>query len=410
MRVLIADAFSESHLAGFQRLGLEVDYRPQLSAAELPQAILGVNILIVRSKQVSAAAIDAGTALGLIVRAGAGVNTIDIKAASARGVFVTNCPGQNAIAVAELTMGLLLAMDRRIPDQVADLRAGRWNKKEYSKAAGLHGRTLGVIGTGAIGQAVISRARAFGMQVVAWSRSLTSERAAALQVTRAETVASLCAQSDVVTIHVAYADGTLGLVGEAALSRMRPKAILINTSRAEVLDTSAVRKAIADKGLRVALDVFDREPEKAEGAFTDDLVQLPGVLGSHHIGASTEQAQSAIADETLRIVADYVQSGEVHNCVNILPPSKTPARAELVVRHHDKVGVLAEVLGAIRRHNINVETMQNTIFQGARAACARIRLGTRPSAELLAEIRSRVEEVIHVDVIELPEQSHHGAL
>ena len=179
---------------------------------------------------------------------------------------------------------------------------------------------------------------------------------------------------------------------------------------AEVLDTSAVRKAIADKGLRVALDVFDREPEKAEGTFTDDIVQLPGVLGSHHIGASTEQAQSAIADETLRIVADYVQSGEVHNCVNILPPSKTPARAELVVRHHDKVGVLAEVLGAIRRHNINVETMQNTIFQGARAACARIRLGTRPSAELLAEIRSRVEEVIHVDVIELPEQSHHGAL
>ena len=250
---------------------------------------------------------------------------------------------------------------------------------------------------------VVTRAQAFGMNVIAWSRSLTPEKAAALQVTRAETLPSLCGQSDAVTVHVAYTPETHQLIGEAALSRMRHRAMLLNTSRAEVIDTAALRQAIADKGLRVAVDVFDREPEKAEGAFEDDLVGLPGVIGTHHVGASTEQAQSAIADETLRIVRGYVQSGEVQNCVNILPPPQTPARAELVVRHHDKVGVLAEVLGAIRRHNINVETMQNMIFQGAKAACARIRLGTRPSAELLAEIRSRTDEVIHVDVLELPE-------
>lgn len=403
MKILIADVFSESHLTGFQKLGLELDYRPQLPAAELPQALSGVSILVVRSRQVSKKAIEAGTALSLIVRAGAGVNTIDLNAASARGVFVANCPGQNSIAVAELTMGLLVALDRRIPEQVAELRAGRWNKKEYSKASGLHGRTLGVVGTGSIGQAVIARAQAFGMNVIAWSRSLTVEKAAALQVTRAETLPSLCGQSDAVTVHVAYTPETHQLIGEAALSRMRHRAMLLNTSRAEVIDTAALRRAIADKGLRVAADVFDREPEKAEGAFEDDLVTLPGVIGTHHVGASTEQAQSAIADETLRIVRGYVQSGEVQNCVNILPPPQTPARAELVVRHHDKVGVLAEVLGAIRRHNINVETMQNMIFQGAKAACARIRLGTRPSAELLAEIRSRTDEVIHVDVLELPE-------
>lgn len=403
MKILIADAFSESHLAGFQKLGLEVDYRPQLPAAELPGALAGVNILVVRSRQVSRKAIEAGTALSLIVRAGAGVNTIDLAAASARGVFVANCPGQNAIAVAELTMGLLIALDRRIPEQVAELRAGRWNKKEYSKASGLHGRTLGVVGTGSIGQAVIRRAQAFGMHVIAWSRSLTPEKAELLGVARAETLPSLCGQSDAVTLHVAYAPETDKLIGEAALSRMRHRAMLINTSRAEVIDTAALRQAVADKGLRVAADVFDREPEKAEGVFEDELVQLPGVIGTHHVGASTEQAQTAIADETLRIVRGYVQSGEVQNCVNILPPPQTPARAELVVRHHDKVGVLAEVLGAIRRHNINVETMQNMIFQGAKAACARIRLGTRPSADLLAEIRSRTDEVIHVDVLELPE-------
>jgi D-3-phosphoglycerate dehydrogenase len=177
VKILIADAFSESHLAAFSRLGLDVDYRPQLAAAELPKAISGVSILVVRSKQVSAATIEAGSSLGLIVRAGAGVNTIDLDSASHRGVFVANCPGQNAVAVAELTLGLLLALDRRLPEQVADLRAGKWNKKEYSKAAGLHGRTLGVIGTGAIGQAVIARAKAFGMRVLAWSRSLTPERA-----------------------------------------------------------------------------------------------------------------------------------------------------------------------------------------------------------------------------------------
>jgi D-3-phosphoglycerate dehydrogenase len=403
MKILIADTFSETHLDGFHKLGLDVDYKPQISAAELPRQVEGASVLIVRSKQVSAATVEAGGALGLIVRAGAGVNTIDLEAASRRGVYVANCPGQNAIAVAELTIGLLISLDRRIADQVAELRAGRWNKKEFSKAQGLFGRTFGVIGTGPIGQAVIARARAFGMNVIAWSRSLTPERARALGVTRIDTVPSLCSQSDAVSIHVAYTPETHGLIGETALSRMRPRAMLVNAARAEVIDSAALRQAIADKGLRVALDVFPREPDKPEAPFEDDLVRLPGLYGTHHVGASTEQAQTAIADETLRIVAAYVQSGDVPNCVNVLSPHRTPARAEVIVRHHDRIGVLAEVLGAIRRHNINVEAMHNTIFQGARAACARIRLGTRPGPELLAEIRARKDEIIHVDVIELPE-------
>lgn len=401
MQALIADAFSEEHLGALHALGLDVDYAPTVSAAELLQKAAQTQILIVRSKAVQRPVIESAKMLGLIVRAGAGVNTIDIDAASERGVFVANCPGQNAIAVAELTMGHLLCLDRRIPDQVMALHAGRWNKKEYSKAKGLFGRTLGVIGLGAIGLAVVARARAFGMNVAVWSRSLTAERARALGVTRADSIESLCEQADAVTVHLAYTPQTKHAIGAAAFGRMKPGALFINASRAEIVDTEALQKALSEKHLRVGLDVFDHEPEKGEASFSDPLLAHKTVYGTHHVGASTEQAQAAIADETVRIVAAYVQSGDVPNCVNVLPAARTPAAAELIVRHFDCVGVLAEVLGSVRRHHINVEAMHNTIFAGAKAACARIRLATRPSAELLAEIRSR-PEMIHVDVIDLP--------
>jgi len=399
MKVLIIDAFPEPHLEELRKLGLSVDYRPQLKADELAGAVDGVSVLVARSKEGRRDAIERGLALALIVRAGAGVNTIDLAAASKRGIFVANCPGKNAIAVAELTLGLLLSLDRRIPDEVADLRGGVWNKKEYGKADGLYGSTLGVVGLGAIGLEVAKRARAFGMKLVGWSRSLTDEQAEALGMVRMKTVPELCAAAHAVTLHVALTPDTRGLPGEAALGRLRPRAILINTSRAEVVDGAALRRAIADQGLRVALDVFDKEPKASAGAFEDEVVKLPGVYGTHHVGASTEQAQSAVADETVRIVRAFVERGDVPNCVNLA--TRSPAAFQLVVRHYDKVGVLAEVLGAIRRHHINVEEMENTIFDGAQAASAKIRLGGRPPPELLDEIRKRADEIIHVDVVEL---------
>lgn len=399
MKILIIDAFSEAHLEDFRKLGLTVDYKPQLKAEELPDAMAGATILVARSKKVSREAIERARELTLIVRAGAGVNTIDVKAASARGVYVANCPGKNSIAVAELTMGLLLALDRRIPDEVADLRAGRWNKKEYSKADGLYGRTLGVIGLGSIGAEVARRARAFGMRVVGWSRSLTDERAAELGIERARTVPELCAVSDAISIHVALTADTKGLVGEAALSRLRERALVINTSRAEVIDSAALKRFIAEKHLRVGTDVFDAEPAAAQGAFEDELGKHPSVYGTHHVGASTEQAQSAVADETVRIVRSFLEKGEVPNCVNLAV--RSPAKFQLMVRHFDRVGVLAEVLGAIRRHQINVEEMENTIFEGAQAASAKIQLSARPSAQLLDELRGHADTIIHVDVVEL---------
>src|SRR5512136_984043 len=180
--LLVADAFPKEHLGSFSTLGLTVDHRPDVSARDLPTAARDAAILVVRGKQVTAEVFAGAPALSLVVRAGAGVNTIDVGAASRRGVYVANCPGQNSIAVAELTIGLLVALDRRIPDKVALLRAGKWDKKTFSEAEGLFGRTLGVAGVGSIGREVVKRARALGMNVMAWSKDLDEAAAKELGV------------------------------------------------------------------------------------------------------------------------------------------------------------------------------------------------------------------------------------
>ena len=177
MRILIADKLSTRPLEQLSFLGLKLDYRPDLDADELVRALADVNILVVRSTKVTREAIEAAPSLNLIVRAGAGVNNIDVDAASDRGIYVSNCPGKNGAAVAELTMGLMVALDRRLVEATTSLREGRWSKNEFSEAPGLFGRRMGIAGFGAIGRMVAGRAQAFGMPVTAWSRSLTVARA-----------------------------------------------------------------------------------------------------------------------------------------------------------------------------------------------------------------------------------------
>lgn len=401
MKLLVADKFSERHLEELRSLGLEVEYAPQLSKGDLPTHLAGVSALIVRSTEVSAQAIEAADALTLVVRAGAGVNTIDRTAASRRGIFVANCPGKNAIAVAELVVGLLCAVDRRIPDQVAELRQGRWNKKQYGVADGLFGRTLGILGVGSIGAEVAVRASALGMRVVAWSRSLGETRARELDIVRLESPIDVARQADAVSVHVALAQETRGLCGSAFFAAMKPRAIFLNTARAEVVDASALEKAVREQGLRVGLDVHSGEPDTGTGQLQSPLLSLPSVYGTHHVGASTQQAEGAIADEAVRIVRSFVECGEVPNCVNLC--KRSPARWQLVVRHYDRVGVLANVLGSLRRHAINVEEMDNQVFDGAVAACCSIRLALEPPGECLAEIRGRTDEVLHASLLPLPD-------
>ena len=332
MRVLIADKFERSGQDGLKALGCDVTFEPDLKDQALAQAIAAgrPEVLVVRSTRVDDAAM--GPSLRLIVRAGAGVNTIDVKAATAKGIAVANCPGKNSVAVAELTMGLLLSLDRRIPDNVAALRVGTWNKKEYSKARGLMGSTLGLLGLGNIAVEVIRRAAAFGVNVVIWSRrsdgeerAMTADEARALgletahgqvRIAFAPSPAEVAARADALSVHLALGPETRGIVNAEVLGRLAPGSAFINTSRGELVDHDALSAAIRDRNLRVALDVFAQEPSSATGDFEDPIVQAPGVYGTHHIGASTSQAQEAIAAETVRIVKEFKDTGKAPNAVN----------------------------------------------------------------------------------------------
>ena len=398
MKILIADSFPRERLADLAALGLTVDHRADVPVKDLPAAAADASILVVRSKQVGADVFAAARALSLVVRAGAGVNTIDVSAASRKGVYVANCPGQNAVAVAELAMGLVVAADRRIPDNVAALRAGRWEKKTFSEARGLYGRTLAVLGLGPIGREMARRAQGFGMRVVGWSRSLDDARARALGIERAADPASAAGGADVVSLHLPLKPETRGIVSRAILEALKPGAILVNTARAELVDQDALLEVARAGRIRVALDVYAGEPEKGHAEFHSELAKLPNVYGTHHIGASTEQAQDAIARETVRIVEVYLREGAVPNCVNVA--RKSPAKARLVVRHLDQVGVLAGVLTVIREAGINVEQVHNTVFEHAMAACCTIELDERPSAQVIERIR-RPDEVIFVECVDV---------
>jgi D-3-phosphoglycerate dehydrogenase len=342
--------------------------------------------------------LDAGP-VKLVVRAGAGYNTIDVAAASRRGVYVSNCPGKNSVAVAELAFALMLALDRRIADNVAELRAGRWNKKEFSKARGLLGRTLGLVGTGQIGREMVERARAFGMRVVAWSRSLTEERADALGVERLDSPLEVARAADVVSVHLALTPETRGLIGDEFFAAMREGAFLINTARGEVVDQPALVRAMRERGIRAGLDVYAAEPTSSAGEFTDEIAREPNLYGTHHIGASTDQAQEAIAAETVRVIRAFKETGEVPNVVNLA--ARTPATHTLVVRHRDRPGVLASVLEAVKAADINVQEMENVVFEGAEAAVARINLDAAPPADALELLRAANADIIEISLIKL---------
>jgi D-3-phosphoglycerate dehydrogenase len=334
-----------------------------------------------------------------VVRAGAGYNTIDVASASRRGIYVSNCPGKNSIAVAELAFALILALDRRVADNVITLRRGEWNKKEFSKARGLFGRTLGLVGVGKIGQEMIPRARAFGMPVIAWSRSLTPERAAELGIDYRNDPLDVAREADVVSVHVALNPSTRGFIGKEFFSVMREGAYFVNTARGEVVEQSALIAAMKERGLRVGLDVYATEPTSAQADFTDPIREEKGLYGTHHIGASTDQAQEAIATETVRIVQEFKETGKVPNVVNLA--RQTPATHRLVVRHLDRPGVLAAVLDTIKAEHINVQEMENIVFEGAEAAVARINLDNAPSANLLKGLQAENADIIELDLLRL---------
>jgi len=401
MKILIADKFPDKQIDEIKKMKVVLDYAPKLKSEELPEAAKEADILIVRSTEVHADCIEKSSKLSLIIRAGAGVNNIDMKAASERGIYVANCPGKNSIAVAELAMGLILSLDRSIPDNVMDLRAGKWNKGKYSKADGIFGKTLGVIGVGQIGKEVIKRAIPFGLKVIAWSRSLTPESSAELGATFCPSVKELIPQCDILSVHLALKPETRGLISKELIAAMKPGTLFINTARAEIVDEEAIIEAVKAGRIRAGLDVIKNEPEAKEGEFTGAIGKVPAIYTTHHIGASTEQAQDAVASETVRILKNYISQGIVDNWVNRC--KKTKAMWQLVVRHYDKPGVLANVLNELKSDGINIEEVENVIFEGEKTACCTIRLDSKPSDRAIAQIGSRTSEVINATLIDLGE-------
>ena len=317
MKILIADKFPSHWAEVLAKQGHQITSDPSLDENTLVGAIKDNEILIVRSTKVPAAVIDAGTALKLIIRAGAGTNTIDVKHAAEKGVAVCNCPGTNSIAVAELTMGLILALDRRIYHNTKDLREGKWNKGEYGKAKGLFGRTLGIIGLGHIGKEVAKRAEAFGMKVVAYDPNDKAEEFTAIGVTPEPDIYTLASMCDVITVHVPETPQTKGIFNKKFFDAMKPGAIFVNAARGGLVVAKDLAEAVKTKGIKAGLDVYETEPKANDTVFDySPYLGAENIYGTHHIGASTDQAQDAVAECTVKIINEYAATGKFLHKVN----------------------------------------------------------------------------------------------
>lgn len=392
MKVLIADKFPDQYIKKLKDSEIDVIYNPKLGENDLPEAAKDVDCLVVRSTIVNAATIENSQNLNLIVRAGAGVNNIDIKAANKKGVYVSNCPGKNSIAVAELALGLMLALDRRIPHNVADFKAGKWNKGEYSKAEGLFGKTLAIVGYGNIGKEVAKRAQAFGMNIYAKDIS----RIEGYGVKDFSEFDQILPIADIVTIHLPATTQTKGLFNDDMFKLMKPGALLINTSRHDIIDEDALIRAIKEKNIRAGLDVFKGEPEAKDGPVSSKLQEIDNVYITHHIGASTEQAQNAVAEETVNIILRYINSGVIDHWVN--RAKITDTHYQLVVKHYDKPGVLAGILDVLRDGSINIEEIENIIFDGGLVACCTMKLKTPATADMLETFRNNPNVITYSHV------------
>lgn len=400
MKIFIVDKFEAWGVDQLKHIAEEVVTETGLKDQALADrvAALDPDVIIVRSTKIPARVLEAGKRLKLIVRAGSGVDNIDVPAASHKGIQVANCPGMNAAAVAELAIGLMVALDRRIPDNAADFKVHKWNKKEFSKAGmGFKGRTIGIVGAGGIGTEVARRALAFDMNVLYFNLGRTRRLMDLPNCKRVE-LDDLMSQSDVVSLHVPGGEGTRHMIDAEMIAMLRPSALLINTSRGDVIDEPALIEALRAKKIRgAALDVYAKEPPADGTSIDSPLCELPNVIGTHHIGASTEQAQMAVAAETVRIVAEYKTTGKAPNCINL--QTRAASGCLLIVRMTNKPGSLAHVFSHLAEANINVEEMDHVIYDGGKAACAQMNLNQAPNDKVLAGIRTGHPGVLGAEVV-----------
>lgn len=396
MKILVACPLPGNMLPELRALGTEVNYQPELTAERLEELIPDVAVLVVSRLRVSPEAIEAGHALQLIVRAGTDTSNIAIEEASAAGIFVANCPYTDAIAIAELIIGLLVALDRRVLESSVTRCESERAQPARVDSLGLAGRRLGMLGFGPVEREIAKRARAFEMDVLAWSPGLTPELAAESQVQFCPWPRELARQSDAVTVYAAGQGAKDLLVDAEFLRNMRAGAMFVHVGHPAALDQQALLKVARERGLRVACDVSSPQlPDSDTGRITARLQALPGVIGTCRLADRTQQMQDATAREVVRVIREFVIAGEAVNCLNLSEHS--PATWQLVLRLRDKPGVLASIVEAVRADGINIEGVTTRLFTGARAAWCKVALDERPSNDTLSAIRAS-DGVLHLDV------------
>jgi D-3-phosphoglycerate dehydrogenase len=352
LKIVIADDLPASALELLRaESGWTIATRTGRSPATLPADLADADALIVRSAtQVDAGLLEAAPHLKIVARAGTGVDNVDVAAASARGILVVNAPGANSISVAEHTLALMLALARLVPAADRAMKESRWEKKRFLGNE-LRGKTLGVAGLGRIGREVALRARSFGMRIVAHDPYISADVAAGLGI-ELLTLDALCATADYITLHLPLTPETRHVFNDARFAACKPGLRLINTARGELVDEGALRRAIEKRIVEGAgLDVFEEEPLKDWS-----LAQLPQVVATPHIAASTEEAQELVGTDTAATVRDFLRSGVVRNAVNF--PSLQPEELQRLqpwIRLADQLGGLAAQMGAARIQALGVQ-------------------------------------------------------
>jgi D-3-phosphoglycerate dehydrogenase len=312
-RVLVADAISLDGLAPLRDdPRFELINKPGLKGDDLATAIADADAVLVRSAtRITRESLARADKLKAIGRAGVGVDTIDVEAATERGIPVLTAPEGNTISAAELTMALLLALARKVPGADKSMKAGEWDKKSFTGTE-LYGKTLGLIGAGRIGGEVARRARGFGMRVLVHDPFLNAERARSLDVETAS-IDEVIQQADVISAHVPLTDATKNLVGATQIARMKKGVLLLNVARGGVVDESALLEALKSGQVAgAALDVFEMEPLPADHPFRT----LPNVVLTPHLGASTSEAQHSVAIEIASAVRAALAEGDLSRAVN----------------------------------------------------------------------------------------------
>ncbi|HEX8707559.1 MAG TPA: phosphoglycerate dehydrogenase [Pyrinomonadaceae bacterium] len=313
VKIFVADDVSESGLEPLRGAGFAVEKRTGLAPGELREAIRDCDGLVVRSEtKVTAEVMDAALRLRVVGRAGVGVDNIDVAAATTRGIVVMNAPDGNTITTAEHTLALLVSLARRVPQANSSLKAGRWERKRFIGVE-LQGKTLGIIGLGRIGRVVASRARGFGMHIVAFDPFVAPDQARDLELEIAP-LEEVCARADFLTVHTPLTAETRGIVGPRAFARMKPGVRIVNCARGGLVDERALYNAIKEGIVAgAALDVFEQEPPPTD----HPLLALEEVIATPHLGASTTEAQEGVALTVAEQMRDYLLTGALRGAVNV---------------------------------------------------------------------------------------------